>query len=226
MDKLNYVKEYIKCLQPFMISEFQLQESFENAICVLDNVYRISLYIKVNSAKNEEIVVSFHENHKRGIAKKNSVIVRENFVYVFADTISSHVDGTDNYSINFMVMRGVGKFPINVAARKYDDEGFLVRYSDINNAILGICNQYIEDLYTSDLQIDFSEVQIFTALQQLSFTSYGRDIVSNISLLIDSLLIQKDVMSKKIADSAICIYCSSLKMLEYDRRQLIDTLNE
>ena len=98
----------------------------------------------------------------------------------------------------------------------------MVREADINNALIGISNQYLEDLYTSDL--DFSDIELFSSLQQLSFTSFGNDVFSNISLLIDSLLVQKDAGSKQIADAALCIYCSSLVLTSRDKKELLDTL--
>lgn len=223
MDKLEFIKNYLQHIQPFMIAEIKSQEKFENAICVLDEYYRISVYIKVDSTKNEEIIVSFHENNKNGIAKRNSVIIKEKYVYVFADSIGSHVIGTNNYSINVFITRGVRTFPISISAKGYDDEGFIARYSDIENALTDIVNDYLADLYTSDL--DFESIELFSSLQQLSFTSYGHDVFSNISLLVDSILIQKDPISKQIADSAMCIYCSSLIMLDADKKELLSTLS-
>ena len=222
LDKLEFIKDYLSHIQPYMISEIKNQEKFDNAICVLDEYYRISVYIKVDATKNEEIIVSFHENNKNGIAKRNSVINREGLVYVFADSIGSHVEGTDNYSIKLFIMRGVRTFPLNIAAVKYDDDGFLVRSVNINNALIGISNQYLEDLYTSDL--DISGIELFSSLHQLSFTSFGNDVFSNISLLIDSLIAQKDAGSKQIADAALCIYCGSIRLTENDRKELICTL--
>ncbi|MBO6214151.1 MAG: hypothetical protein J6N76_01290 [Lachnospiraceae bacterium] len=92
------------------------QEKFDNAVCVLDKFYRISIYIKVDATKNEEIIVSFHENHKNGVAKSSAIIPRSSMVYVFADSIGSHISGTDTYSINLFMTRGVRAFPINVPA--------------------------------------------------------------------------------------------------------------
>lgn len=224
VDKLEFVKRYLEHIQPFMISEMKSQERFENAICVLDEYYRISVYIKVDATKNEEIVVSFHENNKNGVAKRNPIIRKEHYVYVFADSIGSHVAETNVYSINIFITRGVRTFPINIGAEKYDNEGFIARYSDIENALTNIVNRYLEDLYTADL--DFSNIELFSSLQQLSFTSYGHDVLSNISLLIDSILVQKDIISRQIADSAMCIYCASIEMLEEDKKELIDTLSE
>lgn len=224
IDKLEYIKQYLSNIQPFMISEIKSQEKFDNAICILDEFYRISVYIKLDATFGEEIIVSFRENNKSGVARRNTYNSNLSYVYVFADSIGSHVNNTDNYTVNLFITRGVSTFPINVPASKYDADGFLVRYTYINNAIIDISNRYLEDLYTSD--IDFSSVELFTDLQQLSFTSYGNDAFSNISLLIDSLIIQKNVYSKQIADTAMCIYCNSLDLLEADKKNLIETLKE
>ncbi len=222
LDKLDFIKDYLSHIQPYMISEFKSQEKFDNAICVLDEYYRISVYIKVDATKGEEVVVSFHENNKGGLARQNLFIKREGFVYVFADSVGSHVEGSDNYSINLFIMRGVRTFPLNVAAVRYDADGFMVRAVDINNALIGISNRYLEDLYTSDL--DISDIELFSSLQQLSFTSFGNDVFSNISILIDSLLIQRDSISRQIADAALCIYCGSIELMESDIKELIETL--
>ena len=222
LDKLDFIKDYLSHIQPYMISEIRSQERFDNAVCVLDEYYRISVYIKADTTKNEEIIVSFHENHKYGIAKRNSIVKRDRWVYVFADSIGSHVNDTDDYAINVFIMRGVRTFPLSIAATRYDDDGFMVRASDISTALVGISNHYLEDLYTADL--DFSGIELFTSLQQLSFTSFGNDVFSNISLLIDSLLIQNDSGSRQIADAALCIYCSSVELMQGDKKELLDTL--
>ena len=224
LDKLDFIKDYLCHIQSFMIEEFRSQERFDNAVCVLDEFYRISLYIKADETSGSEIIVSFHENNKGGIAKRNSVLKKHEYVYVFADSISAHVKQTDMYSINLFITRGVKTFHLDVAAHRYDDEGFLVRYADINQALMGIMNDYLTDLYTADL--DSAGIELFSSLQQLSFTSYGNDSFSNISLLIDSILIQKDPLSKSIADGALCIYCSSLSLNAADRQELLDTLRD
>ena len=224
LDKLDYIKKYLSNIQPFMIVEMKSQEKFDNAICVLDNYYRISVYIKVDATRREELIVSFHENNKKGIARKNSPFPIDRYVYVFAESIGSFVETKGTYTINLFITRGVSTFPINVPATKYDEEGFMVRYTYINNALVDIANSYLEDLYMADL--DFDRVNVFTSLQQLSFTSYGNDAFSNISLMIDSLLIQKDYVSRQIADSALCIYCNSLQLTRSDEKELIETLKE
>lgn len=222
IDKLDYIKDYFSHIQPFMLKEMRSQEKFENAVCVLDRFYRLSLYIKVDATRGEEIIVSFHENHKNGIDAKSPLEPTDNMVYVFADSIGSHLSGTDHYSINLFIIRGVKCFPINVPATRYDDDGFLVRYHYINTELIDIANRYLEDLYTSDVEI--SGIDLFSSIQQLSFTSYGNDVFSNISLLVDSMIIQKDAIGRQVADAALVIYCNSVSMIDSDRDELISTL--
>lgn len=224
MDKLAFVKMYLSQIQPFMITEMKSQEKFENAICVLDRFYRISVYIKVDATQNEEVIVSFHENHENGVAKRNPVMRKNRYVYVFADSIGSYISTKDSYTINLLITRGVSTFPVNVPAKKYDEDGFLVNETYIQNALVDVANQYLEDLYTADL--DFSGVEQFSSLQRLSYTARGNDCFSNISLLVDSILVQRDAHSRQVADAALCIYCNSLELLESDKRELLETLQE
>ena len=224
MDKLAFIKMYLSHIQPFMITEMKFQEKFENAICVLDRFYRISVYIKVDATQNEEVIVSFHENHKNGVAKRNPIIRKNRYVYVFADSIGSYIPTMDSYTINLLIARGVSTFPVNVPAKKYDEDGFLVNETYIQNALVDVANQYLEDLYTADL--DFSGVEQFSSLQRLSYTARGNDCFSNISLLMDSILVQRDAHSRQVADAVLCIYCNSLELLESDKRELLETLRE
>lgn len=222
VDKLQYVRDYLAHIQPFMITEFKSQEKFDSAICVLDNMYRIAVYIKVDATKGEEIVVSFHENNKNGIATRTRQI-RDEYVYVFADNIGASVREKNAYSLDLFITRGIQSVHIEIPGKRYDEQGFLVRYSSIENALLQICNQYLEDLYTADL--DFEQISQFSSVQQLSFTSYGRDMLSNISLLIDSLLIQTRPIARQVADAALCIYCGSKKLTDADKTELLEVLS-
>ena len=224
VDKLEYIKKYLFHIQPFMIREIRTQEKFENAICVLDECYRIAVYIKVDATRGEELIVSFHENNKNGIAKREPVKNTNCDVYVFPESISSHIVETDIYSINLFITRGATCLPLNVTARKCDDEGFWVRMSDINAALVATANSYLQDLYTADL--DYSQIEPFYSLQQISFTSYGTDVFSGISLLIDSLLIQMSATSKQVADSALCIFCSTIEIPDMTKKELLETLRE
>lgn len=224
IDKLTYIKKYLEHIQPFMITEISSQEKFENAICVLDEFYRISVYIKVDATKGEELIVSFHENNKNSIAKRNPLRRNDEQVYVFPETIDSHVIGSDLYTVNLLITRGMTTLPISISAHKYDDEGFLVKLQDITRALVETANSYLQDLYTAGL--DYSAIEPFYSLQQISFTSYGTDVFSSISLLIDSLLIQMSPMSKQVADAALCIYCNTIKLTASAKKELLETLRD
>ena len=224
VDKLDYIKKYMEHIQPFMIKEVKNQEKFDNAICALDEYYRISVYIKLDATKGEEVIVSFHENNKNGVAKREPLKRTDQEVYVFPESISSHVVGTDKYTINLFITRGATSLPMTVSARKCDDEGFWVRMTDISRNMVETANSYLQDLYTADL--DYSEIEPFYSLQQISFTSYGTDVFSGISLLIDSLLMQMSPLSKQVADSALCIFCSTIELPDITKKELLDTLRE
>lgn len=115
--------------------------------------------------------------------------------------------------------------PLQLAAQKCADV-FLVPKTAIDTALLAHCNDYLRDLYTSDLELDFSNIEIFSILQQVSFTSYGKDTFSTISLLVDNLYIQPDKISRSAADFAISVYCGSLQLTIDQREELIDLLHQ
>lgn len=87
LDKLEFIKGYLSRLQPYMLERHKDQEHKESITCVIDNLYRVSLYIKVDNTQFEEVIVSFHENNIRGIAKTNSLIKKDDqrYVPVFAE---------------------------------------------------------------------------------------------------------------------------------------------
>lgn len=227
-DVLEYVKEYLSNLQPYMLERKKDQEPKDSFICVIDNMYRISLYIKVDTKQFEEVVVSFHENHKRGIAKDNSLLIwnKNEYIPVFADSLTSKVENQNQYSIKVMMQRGIMVLPINLSGYKCNDF-FIVYKPDFEREMLQYCNQYIRQLYTSDLQIPgLDEIEVFATLQQISFTSYGRDTFSSLSLLIDSVHIQHDKISRAAADFALVTFSRNLKLTTEQKAELIDLLRE
>ena len=225
----SFIKSYLQNLQPYMIKPFQSQKYSENIVCVLDELYRIFVYIKVNTSQFEEVIVSFHEDNKNGIAKTNSLIssTRSQFlkVPVFFDTIGASVDGTDKIVAKVLVQRGMLTLPLTLSGTRVKDF-MLVNPSTITTAFVEYCNDYIRDLYTSSLDLDFSKVTVFTVLQQLSFTSFGRDTISSLSLLIDSLRAQNDATSRAVADFALVTFSQSLTLTEGQVKQIIDILTE
>lgn len=227
MDVLQFVKDYLSNLQPYMIERRKDQEFDSHIICVIDNLYRVSVYIKVDDTQFEEVIVSFHEDNKRGVAKTNSLIKNDTqkYVPIFADCILSKLDNEEKYVVKGIFQRGLKMLPIDLPAIKCKDV-FIVEKRAINLQFISYCNEYIRDLYTSDLDLNFDEIEVFSVLQQISFTSYGRDTFSSISLLIDSLCAQNDSISKSAADFALVTFVGNLKLTDEQQSELIELLEQ
>ena len=124
-----------------------------------------------------------------------------------------------------MAQRGLLELPLEIAGFKCKDI-FVVNRKSIDTLFLSYCNDYIKELYTSDLDIDYDTIEVFSVLQQLSFTSYGKDTFSSISILIDCLCVQPDYISKQAADFALITFVQSLKLTteqQADLKNLLDT---
>ena len=175
----------------------------------------------------EEVIVSFHEDNKRGVAKTNSIlkIDKEKYVVVFSDCVTSRISETNKYTVKVFIQRGMLVLPLDLPAVKCKDV-FVVEKRVIETQFISYCNDYIRDLYTSDLNLDFDTIEIFSFLQQISFTSYGKDTFSSISLLIDSLCVQNDRYSKSVADMAMVTFVQNLQLTNEQQTELMDLLEE
>ena len=220
LDTLTFIRSYLSNLQPYMIERRKDQEIYRSYVCVIDNLYKISVYIKVDTTQFEEIIISFHEDNKRGVAKSNS-----QYVPIFADSILSKIENENKYVLKVIAQRGLLELPLEVAGFKCKDI-FVVNRKSIDTLFISYCNDYIKELYTSDLNLDYDKIEVFSVLQQLSFTSYGKDTFSSISILIDSLCAQPDYISKQAADFALVTFVQSLKLTteqQIDLKKLLDT---
>lgn len=229
MNIKEYIKDYLSNLHPFMIERFSSQEPDENYICIPDNRYRVSLYIKLDKTFGNEVIVSFHENNKRGIAKENNMIQNKTgrLVPVFAEEICAKIEGASREEIKIFVQRGMLLLPIRLMGQRCENGVYVVEERDIETPIIDQCNQYLRDMYTSDLDLEaLDKVELFSVLHQISFTSYGNTVFSNISLLIDNLSIQKSVIGKKVADFALVTYVDHLLIDADQAGELIELLEE
>lgn len=225
----EYIRDYLSNLQPFMIERFSSQEPEGNYICILDNMYRVSLYIKVDKMFGNEIIVSFHENNKRGIAKENNMIrnKQRRLVPVIAEELAARVEGSSKEEIKVLIQRGMLLVPIYVMGQKCENGVYIVDEREMETPIIDQCNQYIRDLYTSDLDLEaLDKVELFSVLHQISFTSYGNTVFSNLSLLIDNMAIQKSIIGKKAADFALVTYVEHLAISAEQSQELIELLDE
>ena len=53
LDTLTFIKGYLSNLQPYMIQRRKDQEAFSSFVCVIDNLYKISVYIKMDTKQFE-----------------------------------------------------------------------------------------------------------------------------------------------------------------------------
>ena len=229
VDKETFVKNYLSNLQPYMLSRNTEQKKSNNTICVLDNIYRISLYIKLDTTFGNKIIVSFHEDHKRGVARDNSRlhIKQPEKVKIIADSLTGGITDTNTKTFNVLIPRGVISVPVSLVGELQDDGTIEVQRSAIDNAILDICNQYIQDLYASDMDFpSLNEVELFSALQQIPFTSYGNSVFSNISVLIDNMAVQDNPLYKKTASFALETYASHLILTSEQKKELIELIHD
>lgn len=225
----TYIKNYLANLQPYMLQRFSSQEPSNNFICVLDHMYRISIYIKIDKTFDKEVIVSFHENNKRGIAKENNMIQNKQdyLVAVLADEVCARIDKSSREEIKVLMQRGMLLLPIRVMGQKCENGVYIVSKQDLETPIIDQCNQYLRDMYTSDLNLEaLDHVELFSVLHQISFTSYGNTVFSNISLLIDNLAMQKSTIGKKAADFALVTYVEHLIVDKNQASELVDLIDE
>ena len=82
-------------------------------------------------------------------------------------------------------------------------------------------------MYTSSVDLAaLDQVEIFSVLQQISFTSYGNTIFSNLTLLIDNMEIQRGIPSIKAADFALTTYINHLYLTREQANELVALLEE
>ena len=224
-DVLRFVKDYISNLQPFMIERRPSEEYSDTVICVLDKYYSISLYIKVDSLKMQEIIVSFHESHSRGIGRLNFGSRRNERVPIIANSVDVSSELGNTRVVEVLIQRGILVVPIKISARAYGSEYYVI-YSDIERELVGICNEYIEEIYAAATELNIDQIKLFSTLQQLSFPSYGRDLFSKFSLLIDSFFIQENEVSRSAADFAIVTVARQQMLDTVQRDELLGLLRE
>ncbi len=221
-----YVRDYLRHIQPYMIKRFPSQEKREAHLCILDENYRVSLYIKANMEKDNQPVISFHENTKDGFAKDNrAIIAHDKYVPVIADTILSNHEGSNRYVIKCLIQRGTLALPINVTGYLAEGDIFIVERQAIEQEFIDHCNDYIRGLYTSNLHVA-EDMELFSVMQQIAFTSHGNSTFSNISKLIDNMDIQPVKENRSAASCVLITYINHLILTKTDQEELIKLLED
>ena len=207
----EFVIECLSNLQPFMIEGFVQYELYDEYICVLDNVYRISVYLNVNTRKQKEIAVSFQEKNRKSTLQIINLFknMGAEFVPVIADSILSKKQ--DIYKVKVFIQRGLMILPIELCALKCEDI-WLVRRSAIEKQLSEWYKVYINDLFTSDLELDVSGISFDSVIKPKSNVTDEKDVFLTISILVDSWKLQDNYISKRAADFAIITYVCTLEI--------------
>lgn len=225
MDEAEFVRNALSQLQPYMIEKKIENREAVNYVCMIDDLYRILVSIVLAEDGQENIEVIFPADETGGVGVGNIDKKLPTHVPVFADCVLAVVENQNRYEVRVLVQRGLAILPMILPAVKKQGM-FWVERKAINRELVSACNNYIMDLYTSDLDLDFDQIKIFSPLQQISFTAEGRDSFSNVSALIDSVCIQNDYVSKKIADFALVTYLRNLWLTRELRCELLNLLEE
>ncbi len=229
VDRVTFVKNYLSNLQPYMLSGNTEKAKTDNPICVSDHIYKISLYIKLNLLPENEMVISFHEDHNRGDTVDNSRIIRwqQNKVRIIADSITGRITDTNTIAFDVLIPRGANNLPVSLVGELQNDGTLLVSKNAVDDAVLNVCNQYIQDLYAGELDFPaLNNVEIFSALQQIPFTSYGNTVFSNISVLVDNMSAQNSLLHRRSASFALETYISHLLLTDEQKNELIEMIQD
>jgi hypothetical protein len=98
---------------------------------------------------------------------------------------------------------------------------FLVDTALIESQLLGVVNEFLDSIeYDKD-----KAIARFSNSRQVSFTSYGRDIISTLSLLIDASLATDDAKAKQNVDSVLTTYCMNLPLMPEQRLYLASIIS-
>ncbi|MDT3843432.1 MAG: hypothetical protein LIV11_02490 [Bacillota bacterium] len=248
LEPREYLLRYLSSLQPYMIEDiegfgnnaswdhFNLQDHSESLVCLLDYPYRIYVAVKQNETGENMVLVSYFEassDENRGCKTKTNFppkklhSMAKETVPVFAEPAGSRIEGSDREQVKVFIPRGMLVYPVLVMARACEGGIFLADRYDLERSMMEACDQYLRDLYTSDLPLDaLDQVEVFSVLQQLPYAAEGNTIFSNLTLLIDNLDIQKGFPNKAAADFALTTYIDHLYLDRDQSRELISVLRE
>ena len=229
IDVLQFIKDYLSNLQPYMIKKLESQEFTKSIICVLDVYYRTSMYIKVDMTQHNEMIISFHESYdpRTGIALTNSnkKYTNDMKILVFADQIATYSEITNKFGIYVKIQRGLNIQDVDVMGQVYKDM-FVVKLNEIERQLVEYCNDRIKVIRDNIPKLNYNKLDVFTHTQQLSFTSYGKDEFSTISLLIDNFCIQSNELGRKQADSLLTTYTSTIDIENVNVNMLMFMLKQ
>lgn len=203
LDLKKFIRTCLMNAQPYQIS---LRANSNAFLYTMDNHYSLVIYFGTEPSRARSMTISFDAEASECYLSKKSA-----YMPVFVNNCRAHNPEMGIVAADVSVQRGLAVMSITVSARRYG-QVFIARRDDVNNALLDYCSTYMQDLYTSNLKFDFGKVDILSCIRQLSCNSYSKDVVEMIILLLDSLLIQDNMVTRTTADFALVTYLGTIQL--------------
>lgn len=172
MSVKQFILSYLKHLQPYSILELKDQEFEKDVICIVQLDYRTPIYLKVRVTQFQELVISFHENQVKRLQALEKEPLPAYSVFFFDEILRP-----GNRCV-CTVSRGFTDYKIALNGVVHDDV-IKVRTKEALDAMLILFNEAIENQFSNE------EIFQFGSIKEISITSYGDQILNNVSKLID-----------------------------------------
>lgn len=175
----EFVLQYLCYLQPFQLELDKEQQFGKYVKCIIDLSYNISLYLKVEFS-GDVIVISFHENQR----KKNKKYAFQQNGLTFAFSRTDAAIG-ETILTTFKIAHGFLIFEPELFCEVVGLDLVKFRLEDMSRELLGFVNTKVDSLIESEEQSS-----VFDSLKEVSITSFGKTILNDISVLVDSLMVK------------------------------------
>lgn len=187
----HFILNYLGNIQPYNLIRDSVQEFEKSVYCVLELCYQTALYIKIQTKFSEEVIISFHEN--QFVKNKKYFNLKSNDKSLLITNPRFPI-GETGYE-NVVLYHGLYKFSGFLLARVVAHDVVEVSTSDIDDIFLKYANKKLVGLWESDSNLNNRVIEsfaVFDSVKQLSFTSFGDNILNTISLLVDNTLYSDD----------------------------------
>ena len=224
----DYFKRCLSNLQPFMIEKTEENVSEASLLCTLDNAYKVTLAVRKGFDAAERVIIAFYVETANVPVKSSDFAQKENdrLVPVFTDCVIDINPANFITTIKVFVQKGMMTLPIQTEGLHCGDV-FIVKEQDIGSRLTDYCVQYIRDLYTSNVELDYDSIGFENVLKQTTVSFYGEDTFLAVSLLIDSIIKQrKGPLGKIPADFALVTFVENLRLNGIQQQELIHLITE
>lgn len=172
MSVKQFVLNYLKHLQPYALSELKDQEFEKDVICIVQLDYRTPIYLKVRVTQFQELVISFHENQVKRLRVLEKEPLPAYSVFIFDEILKP-----GNKCV-CTVSRGFTDYKITLYGVVHSDV-IKVKTKEALDTMLMLFNASVEAQFSNE------ETFQFGSIKEISITSYGDQILNNVSKLID-----------------------------------------